>query len=74
MTAPHIWEMIGLALAFSVPVVLIGALVIKLAQSWSLAVSMVALVLIPTVATFTGVLMPAASWSTTASRASASCW
>ncbi|BBY27972.1 sensor histidine kinase [Mycolicibacterium sediminis] len=56
MTAPHIWEMIGLALAFSVPVVLIGALVIKLAQSWSLAVSMVALVLIPTVATFTGVL------------------
>lgn len=56
MTAPDIWEMIGLALAFSVPVVLVGALVIKLAQSWSLAVSMVALVLIPTVATFTGVL------------------
>ena len=35
---------------------LAGALIIRLARSWSLAVSMVALVLIPTIATFTGVL------------------
>ena len=33
-----------------------GAIIIRLARSWSLAVSMVALVLIPTLATFTGVL------------------
>lgn len=51
-----LWEIIGLALACSVPVVLAGALVIRLARSWSLAVSMVALVLIPVLATFTGVL------------------
>jgi signal transduction histidine kinase len=37
-------------------VVLAGAILIVLARSWSLAVSMVVLVLIPTVATFTGVL------------------
>lgn len=36
--------------------VLAGAILIVLARSWSLAVSMVVLVLIPTVATFTGVL------------------
>ena len=36
--------------------VLAGAILIRLARSWSLAISMVALVLIPTVATFTGVL------------------
>jgi signal transduction histidine kinase len=53
---PDFWEIVGLALACSVPVVLAGAIVIRLAQSWSLAVSMVALVLIPTLATFTGVL------------------
>lgn len=54
---PHeLWEIAGWALACSVPVVLAGALIIKLARSWSLAVSMVALVLIPTIATFTGVL------------------
>lgn len=51
-----LWEIIGLALACSVPVVLAGALVIRFARSWSLAVSMVALVLIPVLATFTGVL------------------
>ena len=50
------WEIVGWALACSVPVVLAGALIIRLARSWSLAVSMVALVLIPTIATFTGVL------------------
>jgi len=50
------WEMAGWALACSIPVVAAGALVILLARSWSLAVSMVALVLIPTLATFTGVL------------------
>ena len=49
-------ELVGLALACSVPVVLLGAAVIRFARSWSLAVSMVVLVLIPTVATFTGVL------------------
>ena len=51
-----LWEIAGWALACSVPVVVAGALVIRLARSWSLAVSMVALVLIPTLATFTGVL------------------
>jgi signal transduction histidine kinase len=51
-----LWEIIGLALACSIPVVLAGAILIVLARSWSLAVSMVVLVLIPTVATFTGVL------------------
>lgn len=56
MRPPDFWEIVGLALACSVPVVLIGAIVIRLARSWSLAVSMVVLVLIPTLATFTGVL------------------
>ncbi len=56
MPMPDFWEIVGLALACSVPVVLAGAIVIRVAQSWSLAVSMVALVLIPTLATFTGVL------------------
>lgn len=56
MTAPSLWELVGIALACSVPVVLAGAVLIRLARSWSLAVSMVVLVLIPTVATFTGVL------------------
>lgn len=45
-----------LALACSLPVVLLGALVIRLARSWSMTVTMVALVLIPTLATLTGVL------------------
>jgi signal transduction histidine kinase len=49
-------EIIGWALACSVPVVLAGAVIIHLARSWSLAVSMVVLALIPVVATFTGVL------------------
>jgi signal transduction histidine kinase len=56
MPATDLWQIVGWALACSVPVVLAGALLIRLAQSWSLAVSMVALVLIPTLATFTGVL------------------
>ena len=56
MPATDFWEIVGWALACSVPVVLAGALIIRLARSWSLAVSMVALVLIPTIATFTGVL------------------
>lgn len=51
-----LWEIAGWALACSVPVVAAGAIAIRLARSWSLAVSMVALVLIPTIATFTGVL------------------
>jgi signal transduction histidine kinase len=49
-------EIVGLALACSVPVVLAGGIIVRLARSWSLAVSMAALVLIPVVATFTGVL------------------
>jgi signal transduction histidine kinase len=56
MPARELWELVGWALACSVPVVLAGALIIKLARSWSLVVSMVSLVLIPTIATFTGVL------------------
>jgi signal transduction histidine kinase len=56
MPATDLWEIAGWALACSIPVVLSGALTIRLARSWSLAVSMVALVLIPTLATFTGVL------------------
>ena len=56
MGSPDFWEMVGWALACSVPVVLIGGVVIRLARTWSLAVSMVALVLIPVIATFTGVL------------------
>ncbi len=38
------------------PVVLAGWLIVRLARSWSLAVSMVVLVLIPTLATLVGVL------------------
>lgn len=56
MSATDLWQCIGIALACSVPVVVAGAILIRLARSWSLAVSMVVLVLIPTVATFTGVL------------------
>jgi len=44
-----------MALGSSLPVVLVGGLVIRLARSWSITVSMVALVLIPTLATFAGV-------------------
>lgn len=56
MPTADLWEIAGWALACSIPVVLSGALTIRLARSWSLAVSMAALVLIPTLATFTGVL------------------
>jgi signal transduction histidine kinase len=56
MPVTDLWEIAGWALACSIPVVLTGTLTIRLARSWSLAVSMVALVLIPTLATFTGVL------------------
>jgi signal transduction histidine kinase len=49
-------EIIGWALGCTLPVVLAGWLIIRLARSWSLAVSMVLLVLIPTLATFAGVL------------------
>jgi signal transduction histidine kinase len=44
-----------LALGCSLPVVLVGGLVIRLARSWSITVSVVTLVLIPTLATFAGV-------------------
>ncbi|MGE2733733.1 sensor histidine kinase [Mycolicibacterium vaccae] len=56
MPPAELAELVGWALACSVPVVLAGATVIRLSRSWSLAVSMVALVLIPVLATFTGVL------------------
>ena len=56
MPTADFWEIIGWALACSVPVVLAGAAVIRLARTWSLAVSMVALVLIPVLATLAGVL------------------
>lgn len=45
-----------LALGGCLPVVLVGAVAIRLARSWSLTFSMVALVLIPTLATLAGVL------------------
>ena len=48
--------MVGVAFACAVPVVAAGAILIRVARSWSLTVSMVVLVLIPTVATFAGVL------------------
>jgi signal transduction histidine kinase len=56
MPAPDFWEIVGWGLACSLPVVLVGFVVIRLARSWSLTVSMVALVLIPVVATFTGIV------------------
>jgi signal transduction histidine kinase len=56
MPSTDFWEIVGWALACSVPVVLAGVLIIRLARSASLAVSMAVLVLIPTLATFTGVL------------------
>jgi signal transduction histidine kinase len=49
-------EIVGWVLVCSVPVVVAGAIIIRLARSWSLAVSMVVLALIPVVATFTGVI------------------
>lgn len=56
MPSSDLWEIAGWSLACSIPVVVVGALIIRLARQWSLAVSMVVLVLIPTLATFTGVL------------------
>lgn len=56
MQASELLDIALWALACSLPVVFVGLLVIRLARSWSLSVSMVVLVLIPTVATFTGVL------------------
>ncbi|MEH3143110.1 MAG: HAMP domain-containing sensor histidine kinase [Mycobacterium kyogaense] len=56
MPSTEFWEIVGWALACSVPVVLIGAAVIRLARTWSLAVSMVVLVLIPVLATLAGVI------------------
>lgn len=58
MTMPprDLAEIALLALLCSLPVVLLGWLAIRLARSWSLTASMAALVLIPALATFTGVL------------------
>lgn len=44
-----------LSLVGSLPAVLLGAIIVRLARSWSITVSMVALVLIPTLATLAGV-------------------
>ena len=49
-------QIIAWSLGCTVPVVLAGWLIVRLARSWSLAVSMVVLVLIPTLATLVGVL------------------
>ena len=49
-------EIVAWVLGCTVPVVVAGWLVIRLARSWSLTVSMVVLVLIPTLATFAGIL------------------
>jgi signal transduction histidine kinase len=49
-------QIIAWSLGCTVPVVIAGWLIIRLARSWSLAVSMVVLVLIPTLATLAGVL------------------
>ncbi|MGB8404279.1 MAG: HAMP domain-containing sensor histidine kinase [Mycobacterium sp.] len=51
-----LWQIVGWALACSVPIVVIGALIIRFSRSWSMTVSMVVLILIPTLATFIGVL------------------
>ena len=61
MPATDFWEIVGWALACSVPVVLAGAIIIRLARSWSLAVSMVALVLIPARRRSPGCSAPAGS-------------
>lgn len=55
MTGHDLTQIALLTLGLSLPVVLIGWLIIRLARSWSVTVSMVALVLIPTLATFAGV-------------------
>lgn len=55
VTSPELVKVALLALGCSLPVVLLGGLIIRLARSWSVTVSMVALVLIPTLATFAGV-------------------
>ncbi len=54
MPLPELFGDALLALGCSLPVVLFGALIIRLARSWSLLVSMVVLVLIPTLATLAG--------------------
>ena len=60
VTGHELTQIALLTLGLSLPVVLIGWLIIRLARSWSVTVSMVALVLIPVLATFTGVLGAAA--------------
>lgn len=56
MPSRDLLQIIAWSLGCTVPVVVAGWLIIRLARSWSLAVSMVVLVLIPTLATFAGVL------------------
>lgn len=56
MQANDLARMAVLALACSLPVVVLGALAIRLARTWSMTATMAALVLIPTLATLTGVL------------------
>lgn len=57
MPTTDLEHIIAWTLGTTVPVVLLGWLVIRLARSWSLAVSMVVLVLIPMFATLAGVLV-----------------
>lgn len=52
----HAWHILPVALAFAMPVVAVGALVLYLLRRGSLASTLTVLVLIPIVATLTGVL------------------
>src|ERR1700757_4686334 len=56
MPAGDVLQIVAWSAGCTVPVVIAGWLIIRLARSWSLAVSMVVLVLIPTLATLAGVL------------------
>jgi signal transduction histidine kinase len=56
MPARDVLQIVAWSAGCTVPVVIAGWLIIRLARSWSLAVSMVVLVLIPTLATLAGVL------------------
>ncbi len=57
MSTTDLVHIVTWTLGTTVPVVLVGWLIIRLARSWSLAVSMVVLVLIPMLATLAGVLV-----------------
>ncbi|WAL70002.1 HAMP domain-containing sensor histidine kinase [Amycolatopsis cynarae] len=52
----HVWHILPFALAFALPVALLGGLVLYLLRRGSLAATLTVLVLIPVLATLTGVL------------------